>query len=184
MKPDPREFPRLNELTNLTQEILLMPKSFNSEKLNRVLESFLQQVDGCRVTAKPLTSNKTFPFPVMYLHAENKRLITKQVTSLADFEELMESSFVEAYWELNSIGDGVKALLQAAQIGADPECLLSKYRTWGLEEVLTVLDDKPFAEHYFDQVAEWKAQLAKKNALDEEFLNTFLSFTGKHLDKL
>ncbi len=171
MKADPREFPRLSELINLTQEILLMHKSFNSEKLNRVIESFLQQVDGCRVTAKPLNTNKTYPLSIIYLH-ENKRLITKSIMSPQDLMELTESTFVQAYWELNSVGDAIKALLQASQVGADPECLLDYYQRWDLKPVIVLLDDEGFRDHYLEQVTKWTQQAQLKKEQDAEFLNT------------
>lgn len=165
------EFDNLNRLLHFTQELLLMPKSFNKERMDRLIEAFLKAAELERKEPKSVLATKTYPLSIVYLH-ENKRLITKSIAGPQELMELTESTFVQAYWELNSVGDAIKALLQASQVGADPTSLLEYYQRWDLKPVILLLDDEGFRDHYLEQVTKWTQEAQLKREQDAEFLNT------------
>ncbi len=143
-----------------------------SLKLNLKLLSRRYEDIETKVTKVP---EKKFPIQVMYLH-ENRNLIGKNIGDQEDFNELVESSFVKAYWEINSLGAAIQMLLQAAQLDANPEQLVENYNNWKIDEILDKLDDKAFTEHVQSKKKEWETKvIAERMSLFERVASALTS---------
>jgi hypothetical protein len=115
---------------------------------------------------------RKFPIQVMYLH-ENRNLIGKNIGDQADFDELVESSFVKAYWEINSIGAAIRMLIQASDLNANPEQLLENFNNWNIESILDRIDDQDFANLVRNKKKEWEVKLVADQMTLKRFTSVF-----------
>jgi hypothetical protein len=160
--------PEIEALLDALKALSVEPELFNDTMTKHTVHEFVQNMIKCMKHAAKTPSDREEPdefVNVMYLH-QNKNLIVKSNVSRMDRAELQESDFVVAFWELNSIGHVIRALIQANQLDANPEHLIKYYKEWSIADVVKLLDDHNFRDFVIDQVKEWENKaVAIRNSL-------------------
>lgn len=173
----------IDKLFSIIEELASMPRAYNDTSVGRATRDFVQSFDKCAKTLMTTDDVKKeverLPVNVVYLH-ENKNMIGKIIDNQKDLDELEESTFVQAYWEIRSIGDAIRCLLQASDLEANPVTLVRMYRDWELERVVVVLDDKEFAKHIMIKVEEWELKASEHEATANK-LESLVSKLGTFL---
>jgi hypothetical protein len=161
---DSTDFEReIEALLDILKALSVEPELFNKHITQHTVHEFVQNLLKCikEDGKKPSDTEKPDEFVnIMYLH-QNKNLIVKSNVGKLEREELQESDFVVAFWELHSIGGVIRALIQADQLDANPEQLVKYYNDWSLHDVVKLLDDHVFRDFILDKVKEWENKTVK-----------------------
>lgn len=177
----------INKLFAIIDELASMPHMYSNTLVSHVTNDFIANVDKCTVKARtPMTTDdvkkgQIFPIQLMYLH-ENRNLIGKTIQTQSEMDELEESTFVKAYWKLNSIGDAIRCLLQASDLDANPVELSRLYKEWKLEDVVSFIDDKEFVKHVLIKATEWENKAEEVNNQENKLLKLMSNFFGGKSD--
>lgn len=177
----------INKLFTIIEELAYMPHMYSNTLVGYATNDFIANVDKCFVKAKtPMTTDdvkkeQIFPIQIMYLH-ENRNMISKNIQSQSEMDELEESTFVKAYWKVNSLGDAIRCLLQASDLDANPVELSKLYKEWKLEDVLSYVDDKEFAKHVMIKATEWENKAEEVKNEENKLLKLMDTFFGGKLD--
>ena len=149
--------------------------------VDHAVQEFVNNFDRCQRTHTAEKKSNTFPISIMYLH-ENRNMISKTILSQVELDELEESTFVKAYWKVNSLGDAIRCLLQASDLDANPVELSKLYKEWKLEDVLSYVDDKEFAKHVMIKATEWENKAEEVKNEENKLLRMMNDFFGGKSD--
>lgn len=167
----------IDKLLKIIEELSYMPNAYSGTLVKHAVQKFVNNFDRCQRKHDAEKKANTFPVNVMYLH-ENRNMIGKTILTQGDLDELEESTFVKAYWEVRSIGDAIRCLLQASDLDANPVALYELYKDWELEAVVAVLDDKDFSKHVMIKATEWENKAEEIKKEENKLLSLMNSFFG------